>query len=52
MSLNRMGGAFAEPPLLEDGITLGEFLHTSPLVKDLIPRVASRLIQALGKNLL
>ena len=30
------------------GISLKNFLRTSPLVKDLDPRVALRLIQALG----
>lgn len=55
MSLNRMSkaGDMAAVDSLSpnDGITLGEFLQTSPLVKDLIPKVASRVIQALGTDI-
>ncbi len=49
MSLNRMSPETGEEGAEGAAITLGEFLQTSPLVKDMAPRVASRLIQALGE---
>ena len=42
------GGSSTQGTSKKGGISLRSFLKTSPLVKDLDPKVALRLIQALG----
>lgn len=42
------GGSSTQGSSKKGGISLRSFLKTSPLVKDLDPKVALRLIQALG----